>query len=77
MSGGISSRTYYTKLNFYFSYVRFLSLRRDPYIQCTECSVTVNHYYKFSTACNDINRKYNTQTEYSFTISGFHYQKYH
>ena len=31
MTGGISSRTCYTKLNFDFSYVRFLSLRRDPY----------------------------------------------
>ena len=31
MTGGISSRTCYTKLNFDFPYVRFLSLRRDPY----------------------------------------------
>ena len=31
MTDGISSKTCYTKLNFDFSYVRFLSLRRDPY----------------------------------------------
>ena len=31
MTGGISSRAWYTKLNFDFPYVRFLSLRRDPY----------------------------------------------
>ena len=31
MTGGISSRTCYTKLTFDFPYVRFLSLRRDPY----------------------------------------------
>ena len=32
MTGGISSRTCYTKLNFDFPYVRFLSLHRDPYV---------------------------------------------
>ena len=32
MTGGMSSRTCYTKLNFDFPYVRSLSLRRDPYI---------------------------------------------
>ena len=31
MTGRISPRTCYTKLNFDFSYVRFLSLRRDTY----------------------------------------------
>ena len=32
MTGGMSSRTCYTKLNFDFPDVRSLSLRRDPYI---------------------------------------------
>ena len=32
MTGGIYSRTCYTKLNFDFPYVGFLSLRRDPYV---------------------------------------------
>ena len=31
MSGGMSFRTCYTKLNFDFPYVRFLSLRRDTF----------------------------------------------
>ena len=35
MTGGISSRRCYTKLNFDFPYVRFLSLRRDPYMYYT------------------------------------------
>ena len=32
MTGRISSRTCYTKLNFDFPYVRFPSLRRDTYV---------------------------------------------
>ena len=34
MTGGISSRRCYTKLNFDFPYVRFLSLRRNTYTFC-------------------------------------------
>ena len=40
MTDGISSRTCYTKLNFDFPYVRFLSLRRDPYLK--NFNVTIN-----------------------------------
>ena len=34
MTGGMSFRTCYTKLNFEFPYVRSLLLRRDTYVLC-------------------------------------------
>ena len=34
MTDGLSSRACYTKLNFDFPYVRFLSLRRNTYTLC-------------------------------------------
>ena len=37
MTGGISSRTRYTKLNFNFPYVRSLSLRRDTFKYPPNC----------------------------------------
>ena len=33
MTGGMASRACYTKLNFDFTYVRSLSLRRDTYVK--------------------------------------------
>ena len=41
MTGGMFSRTYYTKLNFDFPYVRSLSLRRAPFIEYSDESTTL------------------------------------
>ena len=40
MTGGTSSRTCYTKANFDFPYVRFLSLRRDRYVGLNNTTVS-------------------------------------
>ena len=42
MTGRISPRTCYTKLNFDFSYVRFLSLRRDTYLIFRKKKLKIN-----------------------------------
>ena len=53
MTGGISPRTCDTKLNFDFPYVRFLSLRRDPYY--------TRNQNKLSKCCNFVLVKLDTK----------------
>ena len=54
MTGKISSRTCYTKLNFDFSYVRFFSLRRDPYMKPTFVLNLTQHIRSLSIVINSV-----------------------
>ena len=58
MTGGMSSRTCYTKLNFDYPYVRSLSLRRAPYMVANlvkiKCHVFLDLNYYFHHFCSHV-----------------------